>query len=55
MYFDAVLDKNMQPIFNGTPQETREWLQLNISDNRIDSICIGKTMQLVTIKEYLNN
>lgn len=52
MYFDAVLDANMRPLFNGTTQETKEWLGRNSADARIDSVCIGKTMQVVSVREY---
>lgn len=52
MYFDAVLDKDSRPIFNGTPEETMEWLKTNQWAHKVD-VCIGRTMQIVSVPEYL--
>lgn len=52
MYFDAVLDENMQPLFNGTPEETKAWLENNETDNSV-RVCIGESMVLVTVPEYM--
>jgi len=51
-YFDAVLTKNMVPLFNGTPKETKKWLEDN-ETNETDMVCVGKTMKLVSVPEYL--
>lgn len=53
MYFDAVLDPDMRPLFNGTPEETREWLE-NESETSSLVICVGKTMKILTPTEYLS-
>ena len=53
MYFDAVLDPDMRPLFNGTPEETREWLEKK-SENSSLMICVGKTMRMLTPTEYLS-
>lgn len=55
-YFDAVIGSGLEPIFNGTPDETREWLADAIergvhSDNW--RVCIGVSLSLVTVDEYL--
>lgn len=52
IYFDAVLDENMQPLFNGTPEETKEWLEKNETNNSI-RVCIGESLALVTVQEYM--
>jgi hypothetical protein len=51
-YFDAVLDENMQPVFNGTPEQTQEWLKCNAWAIKL-SVCIGRTMQMVSAKDYV--
>ena len=51
-YFDAVLDENMQPVFNGTPEETQAWLLANSWAIEL-SVCIGRTMQVVSAKDYV--
>lgn len=50
-YYDAVLDENMNPLFNGTPEDTKEWLEKNKTDNSV-RVCIGESMVLVTVPEY---
>lgn len=51
-YFDAVLDENMNPLFNGTSEDTKEWLEKNETDNSV-RVCIGESMVLVTVQEYM--
>ena len=56
MYFDAVLDEGMHPIFNGTQDETVKWLQEHPSLPVLDAatqVCVGRNMQLLTVAEYL--
>jgi len=43
----------MQPLFNGTPFETVQWLLDRRDDPEIDQVCIGKNMQLCTVEDYL--
>lgn len=52
MYFDAVLDKDTRPLFNGTPEETQKWLVDNPSWEK-RWVCDGKTMNIITETEYL--
>lgn len=55
LYFDAVLDENMRPLFNGTPEETKEWLEKNEpvkTDNSV-RVCIGTSLVIVTVPEYM--
>jgi hypothetical protein len=52
MYFDAVLDENMNVLFNGTPDETKKWLEENEVDDNTVRVCIGTSMAIVTTLEY---
>lgn len=52
MYFDAVLNERNFPLFNGTPKETREWLLTNETNSTM-CVCIGRTLQMVSIEDYL--
>lgn len=52
MFFDAVLDDRMNPLCNGTQEEVLAWLEGHRSDEKVQ-VCIGKTMQLVTAEEYV--
>jgi hypothetical protein len=52
-YFDAVLDNDMHPLFNGIPEATRKWLEEN-PEMQVYSVCVGKTMHLVAAREYLD-
>lgn len=54
IYFDAVLTSNMMPIFNGTPEQTVEWLKKNPDASNL-TVCIGKTLQIVTVAKYLSS
>lgn len=56
MYFDAVLDPDLKPIFNGTTEETLAWLKEHeeYQQKNDHRVCIGSTMQLVTPWEYVN-
>lgn len=54
MYFDAVLDRETYPVFNGTPAETKEWLQKNPQAHEDKVVCVGRTMKLVSIPDYLS-
>lgn len=50
-YFDAVLDDNANPLFNGTAEQTAEWLVRN--PNVSAQVCIGRTMEMKSIDDYL--
>lgn len=57
MYFDAVLDKDLKPMFNGTPEATRQWIE----DQKIQDlafvndlqVCDGRNMRMYSVREYL--
>ena len=57
MYFDAVLDRNLHPVFNGTPEATREWLHTNHQRVDIDDlqVCVGKSLRMFSVSEYLGS
>ena len=54
-YFDAVLDGDMRPLVNGSPEEVLLWLDRRpLIQERDDlQVCVGRTMQLMTVEEYL--
>lgn len=57
-YLDAVLDSNMNPLFNGTTEQTVEWLCSTAEDWKMQQnaqVCVGRTLQLKTIDEYLRD
>lgn len=54
MYFDAILDENWHPVFNGTPEETKKFAKTLDTDKKSRYVAIpGKTMQNLSIAEYL--
>lgn len=53
MYFDAVLDGYNRPLFNGTPEECMYWLQERPSIHDKLTVCVGLTMKMLTVAEYL--
>lgn len=54
-YLDTVLGSDLNPVFNGTPEQTQEWLA-EVVEQGLDSeewrVCIGTSLALVTIEEY---
>lgn len=52
-YFDAVLDNNMKPLCNGTPEEVLAWLEARSEYHGELQVCIGMSMRFVTVEEYL--
>lgn len=53
-YFDAVLDDNMQPVYNGTPEQTYKWLSGSAEHfTNTYQVCRGKDMRLFEIADYL--
>jgi hypothetical protein len=55
MYFDAVLDGLMYPLFNGTRDETRQWLRDNpeIASAPEVMVCTGENLAMITVPDYL--
>jgi hypothetical protein len=58
-YFDAVLQNGLHPLFNGTTEETVEFLQTTFQDiielkcNCVFSVIEGSSMRSLTVPEYL--
>lgn len=52
MYFDAVLDEHMQPVFNGTPAAVGAWLKENSWAEHHD-VCNGRTGRIMPVSEYI--
>lgn len=55
-YFDAVLNTEYDPIFNGTPEETKAFLKEHGETYKQQGarVCHGSTLRIVSIDEYLN-
>lgn len=54
--FDCVLDSQMHPVYNGTPEQVRKWVELNLywlKDAPTFTVCPGATMRIVDIQKYL--
>ena len=56
IYFDAVMESERVVLFNGTPEETREWLLNAEFDGQESNITVwdGRTLNRWTVAEYLN-
>jgi len=52
LYFDAVLDAKMMPVFNGTREETVAWLKDHPEAFGMD-VCLGRSLMMVTVPEFL--
>ena len=53
MYFDAVLDENLEPIFNGTPEEVKTWLRAHREEiSPRSQVCVGESLLLVSLEVY---
>jgi hypothetical protein len=54
MYFDCVVDENLDPVYNGTPKETKAWLESQeVSLTITWQVCVGETLDMVSIPRYL--
>jgi hypothetical protein len=55
IYFDAVLDITLKPVFNGTSEETQKFVEDCKDDLMFEHymVCIGRTLELVSFTEYL--
>jgi hypothetical protein len=52
MSTDSVFDKSRENVFNGTPAETKQFLQDNPSEKHLD-VVTGDTLEIKSIPEYL--
>ena len=54
MYFDAVLTHDGKPLFNGTPEEVRDWLTGHGTDvSPTYMVYLGRANRTVPVPEYL--
>lgn len=53
-YFDAVLDENMGVVFNGTPEQTQEWLKANAWAWDL-SVCDGVSLRMISARDYVRH
>lgn len=51
MYFDAVLDRDYNVLYNGTAAETAEWLNANAQEDMV--VVCGVDLTQLTPSEYL--
>lgn len=56
MYFDAVIyDKDLTVAYNGTPKDTRAYLERMSVDRRpLVHVMEGSTMRAYTVEQYLD-
>jgi hypothetical protein len=54
MFFDAVIDEESLPLFNGTKGECIDWLRRypNLWDDKC-AVVIGSTLSVVRVREYI--
>jgi hypothetical protein len=53
-YFDALLTEDMKPFYNGTTEQVVAWIRVNlIEDTKSVLVAVGKTMEVLSVKEYL--
>ncbi len=52
-YFDAVIDKNMQPVFNARSIDVAEWLEEN-AEYLTDEyrVVLGVNLQIISTQEF---
>lgn len=53
MFFDAVIDRDMQPLYNDTPEKVEEWLLLHGEQWKNFRVVAGKTMKILSVEEYI--
>lgn len=57
MYFDALLDRNMIPVYNGTREEIVILIkQLHAMGDPLDRLTVvpGETLETMTVDDYMN-
>jgi hypothetical protein len=54
-YLDAVLDITYKPVFNDTPEKTKAFVEELQHDPMFSDyvVCDGKTLQVMSLQEYL--
>lgn len=55
MYFDVVLNENMDVLFNNTPEKVGEWLSENKEKNSNWIVIPGESLNQMTVAEYLGD
>lgn len=55
-YFDAVLTRDYIPVFNGTREETKEYLKNHTAFNFHENhqVCVGETLEVMPVVQYLS-
>jgi hypothetical protein len=50
--YDAVLDRDSYPIYEGTPEETKGWLQEHPKTKKDCVVVVGTSTEMVSVPEY---
>lgn len=54
-YLDAVLTEDgLLPLANGTADEIKDWLRHNPEKHDSVVVCPGRTLQFLTVEQYLS-
>lgn len=53
MFSDAVINDKWISIFEGSREETKEWLRRN-PETDVLRVCLGETKEVIPVSEYLN-
>lgn len=55
-YLDTILDERMNPVFDGTPEKTLEWLKTNMAvDPSTLKVRVGNSSSVVSVATYFEN
>jgi len=54
-YGAVVLNDKRQPIFNGTPEDTKKWVLARQNDEEVQKsvVCDGRTLRMVSFAVYI--
>ena len=53
MYLDAVVDVMLDSIFNGTQEEVLSWLEQHMIFAPVVQVCVGRTLEILSVDEYI--
>jgi hypothetical protein len=53
MFRDAVLNESLDPIFEGTPEEAKKWLQERSNDWAKMKVSPEPFIRIISVEEYL--
>lgn len=53
--FDQILDDRQRPVVQGSPRQIQEWLKSNEWAHSKIKVCVGRTMEVLDVDEYLED